>query len=57
MGDQTLIDGLVVNGSWKVVGGIAAVVRKLQTGYVYHYALLMIMGVLALMTWFVWLGK
>ncbi|WP_374491008.1 NADH-quinone oxidoreductase subunit L [Brachymonas sp.] len=57
VGDQTLIDGLVVNGSWKVVGGIAAVVRKLQTGYVYHYALLMIMGVLALMTWFVWLGK
>jgi len=54
-GDQTLIDGLVVNGSWKVVGAIAGVARKLQTGYLYHYALVMILGIFVLMTYFVWL--
>ena len=54
-GDQALIDGLVVNGSWKVVGAIAGVARKLQTGYLYHYALVMILGIFVLMTYFVWL--
>ena len=54
-GDQVLIDGLVVNGSWKVVGAIAGVARKLQTGYLYHYALVMILGIFVLMTYFVWL--
>jgi len=54
-GDQTLIDGLVVNGSWKVVGVIAGVARKLQSGYLYHYALVMILGIFVLMTYFVWL--
>ncbi len=54
-GDQTVIDGLLVNGSWKVVGVISSVVRKVQTGYLYHYAFAMIMGVLVLMTYFVWL--
>ena len=54
-GDQAVIDGAVVNGSWKVVGAVAAVVRQLQTGYLYHYALVMVLGVFALMTWFVWL--
>ena len=55
--DQGLIDGALVNGSWKVVGGIAAIARRLQSGYLYHYALMMILGVVALMTWFVWYGK
>jgi NADH-quinone oxidoreductase subunit L len=54
-GDQTIIDGLVVNGSWKVVGMVSSVVRKVQSGYLYHYAFAMIMGVLLLMTYFVWL--
>jgi NADH-quinone oxidoreductase subunit L len=54
-GDQAVIDGAVVNGSWRVVGALAAVVRQLQTGYLYHYALVMVLGVFALMTWFVWL--
>ena len=52
-GDQTLIDGAVVNGSWKLVGLFSGVVRRLQTGYIYHYALVMILGVFALMTYFV----
>jgi NADH-quinone oxidoreductase subunit L len=53
-GDQTIIDGGMVNGSWKVVGWVAGVVRRVQTGFVYHYALAMIVGVFVLMTWFVW---
>ena len=57
VGDQGLIDGLIVNGSWKVVGRIAALVRWLQTGYVYHYALVMILGIFLAMTYFVLLNK
>ncbi|WP_312790581.1 NADH-quinone oxidoreductase subunit L [Diaphorobacter nitroreducens] len=56
-GDQGVIDGALVNGSWKLVGRIAGLVRWLQSGYVYHYALVMILGVFALMTYFVWLNK
>ena len=57
VGDQGLIDGLIVNGSWKIVGRIAALVRWLQTGYVYHYALVMILGIFLAMTYFVLLNK
>jgi NADH-quinone oxidoreductase subunit L len=53
-GDQALIDGALVNGSWKLVGWIASVVRRLQSGFLYHYALSMILGVFVLMTYFVW---
>jgi len=56
-GDQVLIDGALVNGSWKLVGRIGQWVRGLQTGYLYHYALVMLLGIFALMTWFVWLNK
>ena len=56
-GDQALIDGAVVNGSWKLVGWISGMVRRLQTGYVYHYALVMLLGIFVLMTYFVWLNK
>ena len=56
-GDRALIDGLLVNGSWKVVGWVSGVVRWFQSGYLYHYALVMILGVLVLMSWFVWLAK
>ena len=56
-GDRALIDGLVVNGSWKVVGWVSGVVRWFQSGYLYHYALVMILGVLVLMTYFVWMAK
>jgi len=55
VGDQKLIDGLVVNGSWKLVGAIAGIARKAQTGYLYHYALVMILGIFVLLTYFVWL--
>ena len=54
-GDQAVIDGALVNGSWKLVGLIAGSVRKVQSGYLYHYALAMILGIFVLMTYFVWL--
>ncbi|MEZ5643761.1 MAG: NADH-quinone oxidoreductase subunit L [Burkholderiaceae bacterium] len=56
-GDRGIIEGGVVNASWKLVGAVAAVVRRVQSGYLYHYALVMIVGVLLFMTYFVWLAK
>lgn len=55
VGDQGLIDGAFVNGSWRVVGWISSMVRKVQTGYLYDYALTMVLGIFVLMTYFVWL--
>ncbi|MEO8937291.1 MAG: NADH-quinone oxidoreductase subunit L [Burkholderiaceae bacterium] len=52
-GDQSLIDGFIVNGSARFIGWFASVVRTAQTGYIYHYAFAMIIGVLALMSYFV----
>ncbi|MBA4381200.1 MAG: NADH-quinone oxidoreductase subunit L [Sideroxydans sp.] len=54
-GDVKLIDGFFVNGSAKVVGMFSGVLRGFQTGYVYHYAFWMIVGVsllLTVRTWF-----
>ncbi len=56
-GDRGVIEGGVVNASWKLVGLVSGVVRRAQTGYLYHYALMMIVGVLLFMTYFVWLAK
>ncbi len=56
LGDQGLIDGLLVNGSWKVVAFVSRLSRQLQTGFLYHYALVMILGMFGLITWFVWLN-
>ena len=52
-GDQSVIDGFFVNGSARFVGWFASVVRTAQSGYIYHYAFAMIIGVLALMSYFV----
>jgi NADH-quinone oxidoreductase subunit L len=41
---------VMVNGSARLVGWFAAVVRQLQSGYIYHYAFAMIIGVLLLLT-------
>ncbi len=54
-GDQMLIDGVLVNGSAKLVGWIASVVRLFQTGYIYQYAFTMIIGLFLLMTF--WLTR
>jgi NADH-quinone oxidoreductase subunit L len=56
-GDQAVIDGALVNGSWKLVRWVAGAVRWVQSGFIYHYALVMILGVFVLMTYFVWLNK
>lgn len=53
VGDRTLIDGLVVNGSAKSVGWMAGIVRHVQTGLLYHYAVVMTIGLLLLISWFV----
>ena len=52
-GDEAVIDG-ALNGSADAVGGIAVFGRRLQSGYLYWYALVMIVGVIGLMTWQLW---
>jgi NADH-quinone oxidoreductase subunit L len=52
-GDVTLIDGLMVNGSAKLIGWFSGESRKVQTGYIYHYAFVMIIAVAG----FLWLKK
>lgn len=52
-GDMAVIDG-VVNGSARTVGGVAGVVRVIQTGYLSWYALVMALGIFGLMTWQLW---
>ena len=52
-GDVTIIDGILVNGSARLVGWFAMISRKLQSGLIYHYAFTMIIGVFVLLTlWF-----
>jgi NADH-quinone oxidoreductase subunit L len=53
VGDVALIDGLAVNGSARVVGWLSGIVRRIQTGYLYHYAFAMIIGLSALIAWYV----
>jgi NADH-quinone oxidoreductase subunit L len=50
--DQGLIDGLVVNGSARVVAAVASIMRIGQSGYLYHYAIAMILGVALMLWWF-----
>jgi len=49
-GDVAVIDGVLVDGSARAVGWFAAVIRTLQSGYIYHYAFAMIVGMLVLLT-------
>ena len=53
-GDQTVIDGLMVNGSARVVGWFSGVVRLVQTGLLNTYAFLILFGILTGLTWMVW---
>ena len=56
-GDGALIDGVGPNGVAAATVDIARRAAKLQSGYVYHYAFAMLLGVCALVTWYiVWLG-
>ncbi len=51
-GDETLIDGTVVNGGARRIAALAGRLRGLQTGYVYHYAFSILIGVFVLVSWF-----
>ncbi|MFO1329916.1 MAG: NADH-quinone oxidoreductase subunit L [Rubrivivax sp.] len=53
-GDQGVIDGLVINGSARAVGAVASFVRLVQTGHLYWYALVMVLGIFGFLTWRLW---
>jgi NADH-quinone oxidoreductase subunit L len=53
-GDVGFIDGVVIDGSARTVGGVSMLTRYIQSGYLYWYALVMIVGVIGLMTWQLW---
>jgi NADH-quinone oxidoreductase subunit L len=53
-GDVKLIDGFFVNGTANLVGKFSTVLRRIQTGYIYHYAFAMIIGVFVLLTIKTW---
>ncbi len=50
-GDETVIDGWLVNGSARTIGALSVVVRRVQSGYLYHYAFAMIIGLSLLLGW------
>jgi NADH-quinone oxidoreductase subunit L len=52
-GDQAIIDGIAINGSARLIGLLSSAARWLQTGYIYHYAIAMIVGVGGLLFFFV----
>ncbi|HEX3949454.1 MAG TPA: NADH-quinone oxidoreductase subunit L [Steroidobacteraceae bacterium] len=54
VGDQLLIDDGLVNGSARTVGWLGSVMRYAQSGYLYHYAFAMILGLAALLMWLIW---
>jgi len=56
MGDVLIIDGLLVNGSARMVGWTSGVVRRIQTGHLYTYAFSMIIGLLLMLFWFVFMS-
>ena len=53
VGDEAIIDGTLVNGAARTIGFASKVARQLQSGYLYHYAFAMILGVWLLLTFFV----
>ncbi len=54
-GDQTIIDGVAVNGSARLVAWFASMVRLIQSGHIYQYAFSMIIGVFVLLT--LWMNR
>ena len=53
-GDEAVIDGAFVNGSARLVGWFGSVMRYAQSGYLYHYAFAMILGLASLLLWLIW---
>ena len=54
VGDEILIDEGMVNGSARTVGWLGSVMRYAQSGYLYHYAFAMILGLASLLLWLMW---
>jgi NADH-quinone oxidoreductase subunit L len=54
VGDQLVIDDGMVNGSARTVGWLGSIMRYAQSGYLYHYAFAMILGLAALLLWLIW---
>jgi NADH-quinone oxidoreductase subunit L len=54
-GDVAVIDGFFVNGAARVVGWASAIIRRFQSGFIYHYAFMMIIGVFVLLS--LWLAR
>ncbi|WP_036302456.1 NADH-quinone oxidoreductase subunit L [Methylotenera sp. L2L1] len=50
IGDVKIIDGAMVNGTANLIGKLSGVIRKLQTGLIYHYAFAMIIGVFLMLS-------
>jgi NADH-quinone oxidoreductase subunit L len=53
-GDEAVIDGAIVNGTANSIGRFAGILRRIQTGYLYHYAFAMFFGVTLLLAWLLW---
>ena len=51
VGDRSIIDGLFVNGSARLVGATSAVLRQIQSGFIYQYAFAMVLGVVVFLFW------
>ncbi|PXF64524.1 NADH-quinone oxidoreductase subunit L [Kangiella spongicola] len=55
-GDKAIIDEGIIDGGTNTVKSIASKIRKIQTGYLYHYALMMVIGLVALLMWLLFKG-
>ena len=53
VGDEIVIDGFIINGSARAIGWFSGLVRQVQSGFLYHYAFAMIIGLVVLITWIV----
>ena len=56
-GDQTLIDGAMVNGTAEAMSGFGGLLRRVQNGYLYSYAFWMMIGLALLLAWFLTLAR
>ena len=53
-GDELIIDGILVNGTANTVARFAGILRRVQTGYLYHYAFAMFIGMTLILAWLLW---
>ena len=53
-GDLKILDHYIVNGFGRSITRISRFVRRLQTGYLYHYAFVMVVGLLSFLFWLIW---